>query len=533
MLKAEDERRHQEALAARAAEEASKVDANELAGRVVDADGKPVSGVVVDVWTWHPGNETLTDAEGRFSLSGFEDREMVEVQFTKPGYGPALFAARQTGLTDWTVTLTNDTYIEGRVLGPDGISVPRARIRAARGPFENPQVVVGEVWTETGADADGRYRMYLEPDKYDIHVRVPSVGLAGLPNTVVARGDQRQLDIQLRLGPTFRAQVLDSQTNEPVTGIRLSNWQQPGIEGVSADDGLLTIENMTPGEFEFQVSAIGEKQHELAGQYARWWSPDAIHPYQRKTENDTSGIQRNFDDLAFNILGNTEPVRIFVEKAVSIRGRVIDPDGNPVAGATVAPAKTGSGNSITGDTRYSVKTGDDGTFHVRLPASGKSKYNLIAHDGGYQEWRRWANGVGDVIHTRPGEKLTGIELQLTRPGIVRGKVVDADGKPVSKHRVRTHAADKLENRYYDPETHTNERGEFELRFVRPGEHYVQADPFWHADENANSDASKRITVEASETVDGIVLIYRPIERRQWLPLPQFSTDQDTPTTGQK
>jgi protocatechuate 3,4-dioxygenase beta subunit len=268
---------------------------------------------------------------------------------------------------------------------------------------------------------------------------------------------------------------------------------------------------MTPGEFEFQVSAVGEKQHELAGPYARWWSPDAIHPHQRKAVNDSSGIQRNFDDLAFNVLGNTEPVKIFVEKAVSIRGRVTDPDGNPVAGATLAPARTGSGNSITGDTRYSVKTAEDGTFHMRLPATGNSKYNLVAHDGTYQQWRRWANGVGDVLHTRPGEELEGIELQLTRPAIVRGKVVDADDKPVPKHRVRTHAADKLENRYYDPETRTNENGEFELRFVRPGEHFVQADPFWLVAEQADGDASQRITVEAGQTVDGIKLIHRSAE----------------------
>jgi beta-lactamase regulating signal transducer with metallopeptidase domain/protocatechuate 3,4-dioxygenase beta subunit len=532
MLKAEDERRHREALAARAAEDARKVDPNELAGRVVDADGKPLSGVVVDVWTWHPGNETLTDADGRFSLGGFDDREVVEVQFTKPGYGPALFVDRQTGLADWTVTLASDTFLEGRVLGPDGKPVPRARIRAVRGPFENPEGIIGAVWTETGAAADGRYRMHFEPGKYDIHVRAPRVGLARLQNTMVAKGDQRQLDIQLRLGPTFRAQVLDSQTNEPVAGIRLSNWQQPGIEGVSAADGMLTIENMTPGEFEFQVSAVGEKQHELAGQYARWWSPDAIHTHQRKAENDTSGIQRNFDDLAFNVLGNTEPVKIFVEKAVSIRGRVIDPDGNPVAGATVAPAKTGSGNSITGDTRYSVKTADDGTFHLRLPASGTSMYNLIAHDGGYQEWRRWANGVGDVLHTRPAEELTGIELELTRPGIVRGKVLDGDGKPVPKHRVRTQAADKLENRYYDPVTRTDEKGEFEFRFVRPGEHYVQADPFWLAAEDADSDTSKRISVKAGETVDGIELIHRPSEPVQFLPSALPGDDKDASTDGQ-
>ena len=95
--------------------------------------------------------------------------------------------------------------------------------------------------------------------------------------------------------------------------------------------GMVTIENMTPGPFEFDVTAVGEPRgSNLAGKYARWWSPDAIEEHQRKIEYDSSSFQRNFDDLTFNILGNTEPVKIYVEKAVSIRGRVTDPDGNPV-----------------------------------------------------------------------------------------------------------------------------------------------------------------------------------------------------------
>jgi beta-lactamase regulating signal transducer with metallopeptidase domain/protocatechuate 3,4-dioxygenase beta subunit len=514
VLKSADEQRQRDAEAARAAEEARQVNPSELAGRVVSADGNPLSGVVVDVWTWHVGNETVTDADGRFTLSGFDDREVIEVQFTKPGYGPVHFAAQQTGQADWTVTLANDTYLEGRVLGPDGKPVPRARIRAARGPFENPQVHISEVWTETGADADGRYRMYFEPGSYDIHVRVPGVGLARLQNTSLSKEEKRQLDIQLRTGPTFRAQVLDMETNEPVAGIRLWNSQQQGIEGVSDASGLITIENMTPGPFEFDVTAVGEPRgSDVAGNHARWWSPDTVDENQQKIEYDNSGFQRNFDGLSFNIVGNTEPVIIYVEKAVSIRGRVVDPEGFPVPGATVAPALTGSGNSITGDTRYSVTTVGDGTFHMRLPASNHSKYNLVAHDGGYQEWRRWANGIGEVLQTRPGQELSNFELQLTRPGVVRGRVVDGNGKPIRNHRVRTQSADYRENRYYNPETRTNDSGEFELKFVRPGEHFVQADPFWLVDNEAESESSRRITVEAGKTVDGIELIHRPAESR--------------------
>src|SRR4051812_21607083 len=86
-------------------------------------------------------------------------------------------------------------------------------------------------------------------------------------------------------------------------------------------------------------------------------------------------------------------------------GGVHDPDGKPVAGATVAAAHTGTGNSITGDTRFSVLTGKDGAFLITLPASGNVKYNLEAHDGAHGQWRYWANGVVPPIQTNPGDEL--------------------------------------------------------------------------------------------------------------------------------
>ena len=124
------------------------------------------------------------------------------------------------------------------------------------------------------------------------------------------------------------------------------------------------------------------------------------------------------------------PVKIVVEKGVRINGRIVDPDGNPVAAATAAPALTGTGNSLTGDTRFSVTTKDDGTFDMLLPASNDAKYNLVAHDGKWQQWRTWANGVLAPISTTPGQEINGVELKLTRPATVRGRVVDRRGKPV-------------------------------------------------------------------------------------------------------
>ena len=71
-----------------------------------------------------------------------------------------------------------------------------------------------------------------------------------------------------------------------------------------------------------------------------------------------------------------------------------------------------------------------------------------------------------------------MEIRLTRPGSVRGRVTDAGGRPVAKREVRASAADGLENRYYDPTVATADDGTYELKFIRPGDHLIQVAPFW-------------------------------------------------------
>lgn len=204
------------------------------------------------------------------------------------------------------------------------------------------------------------------------------------------------------------------------------------------------------------------------------------------------------------------PVTIVAEKGVTVRGRVLDPEGKPVAKATVAPALTGTGNSLTGDTRFSVKTKEDGTYEVLLPASGDREYNLVAHDGGYSEWRNWANGVNKPFRTRPGEILEGVDLSLTRPATVRGRVVDTGGKPVAGRQVRASAADALENRYYDPTAAaTDADGRFELKFIRPSEQHIQVYPFWLFADQAPKGTSQTVTLEPGEVREGIELIAQP------------------------
>jgi beta-lactamase regulating signal transducer with metallopeptidase domain/protocatechuate 3,4-dioxygenase beta subunit len=437
----------------------------QLTGIVTDETGNPIAGALVDVWTWCPGDETHTDAQGRYILKKL-GTEPVEIRVSKENYGAWHSPEQPTGV-QLNVKLSNKTFFVGDVKGPDGKPVKNALVRADSGPKHNPSVEITNLWTETRTDENGHYRMYVMPDKYIFQARVPEIGTARLPATEIVAGEVKTLNINLTPGLAFRAIVVDGQTGAPVPNIRLSNWQHKGIEGTSDKDGNVTIDGMPDGRFVFNIQAKG---------YARWWSQQAAQDHQKKETRE--GFHRNFDDLDFDITRDMKPVRIELERAVRVTGVVQDPDGNLVAGATAAPAHTGTGNSLAGDTRFSVVTKNDGTFDMSLPASGGAKYNLEAHDGQYEQWRKWANGVLPPIQTMPGDELKNVVIRLTRPATVSGHMKDETGKPLADRDVRASAADKMENRYYDPTTRTDKNGNFVLRFIRPGDQFIQAAPFF-------------------------------------------------------
>jgi protocatechuate 3,4-dioxygenase beta subunit len=80
--------------------------------------------------------------------------------------------------------------------------------------------------------------------------------------------------------------------------------------------------------------------------------------------------------------------------------------------------------------------------------------------------------------TIPGQEINDVVIKLTNPVTIKGRVTDENDNPVANRKVHAHAADKLENRYYDPFTVSDANGNFSIDFLRPGSHYIQAEPFW-------------------------------------------------------
>lgn len=475
------------------------VPSDTFSGQIQDRYGNPVEGAFVNVWSWHNGSSCRTDADGKFTVPDLGlDQKTIEVRFTKPGFSPVHMFRQTVGRLKRPLVMGNSTYFEGRVTDTDGNPVSNVIIRADAGPRQAEGVAISETVFQTKSEQDGHYRLYVQHQSYRLAASAPQ-GVAKIDKVDIGKDERKELDIQLAKGATFVAKVFDSQTKQPVSGITLRNWKRKEVKGVSDEQGIVRIDGLQIGPFEFSVKAQEQG-------YMRWWSDQAAHQHQRFHIKDRHRKwQRNFDHLEFNVQTGMDPVSIILEKGVRIRGIVVSPDGATISDATVAPAMTGTGNSITGDTRFSVVSKEDGRFEMILPASKSCEYNLVVHDGKYKEWRMWANGTAAPITTQPGGELDDVVMRLSTPCIVRGSVIDQAGEPVRKREVRATTFAKTDNRYYVPTCRTDDNGDFELKFVSPGKSYVQVAPFWLDPAHAPAGTSQVVEADPESPVANVRL----------------------------
>jgi hypothetical protein len=88
-------------------------------------------------------------------------------------HGPWYNPVQPTGV-ELHVTLSDKTYFEGDVKGPDGRPLSNALVRADSGPKQNPQVSITSVWTETVTLKEGETKAGVELEA-PASTRFPSV----------------------------------------------------------------------------------------------------------------------------------------------------------------------------------------------------------------------------------------------------------------------------------------------------------------------------------------------------------------------
>lgn len=171
-------------------------------------------------------------------------------------------------------------------------------------------------------------------------------------------------------------------------------------------------------------------------------------------------------------------VNLFAQPAGrgAISGTVVEASsGDPVRKAVVTVTWHGTPRSWA-----TMRTDGSGRFNFEgLPAG---KYDLRASKQGLGTAIYGADSVrelGDVITLGDGETRGDVKLRFLRSGTISGRVVDPDGDPVAAINVTLLRAgsNQGERAMLNANgTSTNDRGEYKITGIDPGEYYLRCIP---------------------------------------------------------
>jgi beta-lactamase regulating signal transducer with metallopeptidase domain len=317
-------------------------------GRLIDIHGQPAAGVSVGVRELNiqkhrygsglPGDvpswplPVTTGPGGHFRLHGTSERAEITLEIDDPRFAHQLLvlAAGDEGRArPRTMALLSPQVIDVRVVrGDDGK------------PMAGAWVVVQAGEESTGARADDQG-----------HARISSWSGASL--TIVAyakdgepyiRGEtglawpkgavQQAVEVKLRRGVILRGKLVEEPSGKPVVGAGISYYQThrnnplyiPSYNRDTASaspDGTFTLAvPYGPGHLLVQGPST-DYLHETTshGELGTGWGPN-LHMYPDAVA-----------DLDLKREEATHPVELRLRRGVTVKGRVIGPDGSPVAEA--------------------------------------------------------------------------------------------------------------------------------------------------------------------------------------------------------
>src|SRR5215467_4366009 len=154
-------------------------------------------------------------------------------------------------------------------------------------------------------------------------------------------------------------------------------------------------------------------------------------------------------------------------KSRSIKGRVVDDAGRPLAGASVTMIPAGGDRD--GDERQTVRSREDGRFSFESVAD--QHYTIVV--GGFQS----SDGRGYHL---PGDDVT---IRVEKGGVITGRVTSVDGEPLVGLRVvarcvgaRTGNPPLTFSNELSRSRLTDDRGIYRFWGLQPGVYIVSAGP---------------------------------------------------------
>lgn len=342
-----------------------------------------------------------TDDRGEATVSGLMPASpfggVYDVTIEAEGHArqaPILKLSATESVTNVHAALVAGGIVQGTVRDVDGKPVPEV-------------LIIYRIGNETGfygdafrSDAEGKFRHRFLPLDTPIAVSTELKGYLPQKQTVTLTAKQPQSEIQFSLptkpkGGSVSGVVADG-AGKPVAGARISNERNnaEGPNQVTSDaDGRFVIHDVAPGPLDYEL-----------GVSAKGFAPQIVTVEPGTAENPAK-------------------VSIKLKPGHMIRGRVLLENGQPAKGAVIS---TRSASYTLSNYVSSMITVDE---------TGAFQADSLPDDASFDVQLRGYPDLQSVpIKLDSPEPIT---VTLAAPGVIRGRVVDADtNQPITQFRTR-------------------------------------------------------------------------------------------------
>ncbi len=457
-----------------------------LSGYVIDTSGEALAGVVVKASGTEEVAQTGTDGYFQFMEV---DGVTATLQVNHEPYFPTTLKSLDLPTGDALFVLCRGASIRGRVTNM--LSRPQAGIqverRSASGNWQGPAPLYEKAaengltdaaWQEiieripkdalhqicllqfseeesTSTDEDGRYTLEgLRQGFY--HIRIRHGDLVAEPHERLVVDWEENLDgidFRLTAGHHIRGKAFEAKSEAPVPGVTVSHYIS-GATAVTGQDGTYALGPLNRGKYQLNINTP-------PGYLVADLSFGQQGPEANVINQDVEGID------------------IKLEKAGTVRGRVVDSQGKGVAKARVSLALESINPMTMGPTMMRLgrlmegkEADSEGRFELTGISEGKG-YILHAAASEYPPGKYGPLDLGY------GETKEDIEIVLPESGSVYGKVTDKEGEPVPDYHVVCISGDnyfasltQFANTELIKKAVTDQDGKYSIEYVAAGKNIV-------------------------------------------------------------